>query len=427
MLNSAIIFTCKLISFVSKKLNLGHGSTWPGHIALKLNSNFINQILNNSATEVVLVTGTNGKTTAAKLIQTILETNGKKVILNSSGANLLNGIASSLIINSNLNGKLTSDFAIFEIDENTLPQITKTIEPNYIVALNLFRDQLDRYGEIDTIARKWKEAYKKLKSTQFVLNADDPQIAFLGNGLKTAHYFGLDSKGNNIEEHAADSLLCPKCANRLTFATHYFSHLGDWSCSNCGLKRPNREINSDLFLPLRGTYAIYDIQAAALLAKLIGLSKEQINQGLRNFKPAFGRQEKITIDNKEIQLFLSKNPTSFNESLRTIADSNAQNLLIALNDRIPDGTDVSWIWDIDFESLIKKEINLYLAGDRVYDLALRIKYSEIKILEENIFENLSEAIGKGILETKTNDTFYILPTYSAMLETRKIITGKKIL
>jgi UDP-N-acetylmuramyl tripeptide synthase len=427
VINILIILFGKTFSFLSKRFNLGHGSTWPGHIALKLNPNFTNQILNKSKTEVILVTGTNGKTTTAKLLQTILETNGKKVILNDSGANLLNGIASTIILNSKLNGNLEADFAIFEVDENTLPQVTKTITPNYIIALDLFRDQLDRYGEIDTIARKWKDAYKSLKNTQFILNADDPQIAFLGNGLTTAHYFGLDSKGNNIEEHAADSLLCPKCANRLTFKTHYFSHLGDWSCAKCGLKRPNREINADLFLPLRGTYAIYDIQAAALLAKLTGLTTEQINQGLKNFRPAFGRQEIIKIEDKNIQLFLSKNPTSFNESLRTIAGNNAANLLIVLNDRIPDGTDVSWIWDIDFESLIKKNMNLYLAGDRVYDLALRIKYSDVNILEENIFENLSEAIGKGMLETKANETFYILPTYSAMLETRKIITGKKIL
>ena len=210
MLNSIIIISCKFISLISKKLNLGHGSTWPGHIALKLNPNFINQILSKSKTKVILITGTNGKTTTAKLLQAILEINGKKVILNSSGANLLNGIASTIILNSVLNGNLEADFAIFEIDENTLSQITKTVEPDYIIALNLFRDQLDRYGEIDTIAKKWKEAYAKLTKTQFILNADDPQIAFLGNNLKTAHYFGLDSKGNNITQHASDSILCPK-------------------------------------------------------------------------------------------------------------------------------------------------------------------------------------------------------------------------
>jgi lipid II isoglutaminyl synthase (glutamine-hydrolysing) len=427
MINILIILFGKTFSFFSKRLNLGHGSTWPGHIALKLNPHFIIQILKNSKTRIILVTGTNGKTTTAKLLQTILENNGKKVVLNSSGANLLNGVASSLILKSDFKGKLTEDFVIFEVDENTLPQIVRIIEPDFIIALNLFRDQLDRYGEIDTIARKWKEAYAKLPSTQLILNADDPQIAYLGENLRHVHYFGLDLQGSDKSEHAADSILCPRCGKRLNFTSHYFSHLGDWSCQSCGLVRPKSEADKDIFLPLEGTYAIYDIQAAALLSKLIGLTKNQINQGLKNFQPAFGRQEIIKIDGKNVQFFLSKNPTSFNESLRAIAQKNAKNLLIVLNDRIPDGTDVSWIWDIDFETLIKSNMNLYLAGDRVYDLALRIKYAGITISEKNIFENLNDAIGKGINETKRNQTFYILPTYSAMLEARKILTGKKIL
>jgi len=427
MLNKSIIFCGKLISYVSKILNLGNGSTWPGHIALKINQNFINQMLGKSKTKVILVTGTNGKTTTAKLLQAILETNGKKVVLNSSGANLLNGIASAIILNSNLNGDSNADFAIFEIDENTLPQIIKTVEPNFIIALNLFRDQLDRYGEIDLIARRWKEAYIKLRKTQFILNADDPQIAYLGNDLKNVDYFGIDSKGNDISEHASDSILCPKCGKKLTFTRHYFSHLGDWSCKNCGLTKPNHEFIKSLFYPLSGTYSIYDVQAASLVAKLNGLTITDINKGLKSFRPAFGRQEMFKAGDKNIQFFLSKNPTSFNESLRAIAEKNANNLLIVLNDRIPDGTDVSWIWDIDFETLVRKGMNLYLAGDRVYDLALRMKYAGIVIVDENIFENLNEAIEKGLYDTGVKQTFYVLPTYSAMLEARKIITGKKIL
>jgi UDP-N-acetylmuramyl tripeptide synthase len=427
MLNSTITFFCKLISSFSKQMNLGHGSTWPGHIALKFNPHFINQTLSKSATKVVLVTGTNGKTTTTKLLQTILENNGKKVIVNDSGANLLNGLASAIILNSNLRGNLDADFAIFEVDENTLPQITGTIEPDYIIALNLFRDQLDRYGEIDTIARKWKEAYAKLTKTQLILNADDPQIAYLGDGLKNTYYFGLDSKGNDRTEHSADSILCPKCGHKLYFLTHYFSHLGDWACGNCGLTRPKRTIEDDIIFTLSGTYAIYDVQAAVLTTKLIGLNKEQINQGLKNFQPAFGRQEIIKVGEKNVQLFLSKNPTSFNESLRTIAEKNARNLLVVLNDRIPDGTDISWVWDIDFEILIKKGMNLYLSGDRVYDLALRIKYSGIEFSTENIFENLNDAISQSVNHTKDSETLYVLPTYSAMLEARKILTGKKIL
>jgi UDP-N-acetylmuramyl tripeptide synthase len=429
-MNFLILFLGKLISKISTILRLGNGSTWPGHIALGLNPNFVNQILKNSKTKIILVTGTNGKTTTAKLLQTIFEKNNQKVFLNSSGANLLNGIASSIILKSNFAGNLNFDFAIFEVDENTLPQITETIEPDFIIALNLFRDQLDRYGEINTIARNWKNAYEKLKKTQFILNADDPQIAYLGEGFdKKSRYFGLnDPKFEyKTQQHAADSILCPKCGTKLAYEAFYFSHLGKWKCDNCGLRRPTPSLENFNYYPLLGTYAIYDTLAAILTTQILGLTDDKIEEALRVFKPAFGRQEITEVEEKKVQLFLSKNPTSFNESLRTINAGNAKNLLIVLNDRIPDGTDVSWIWDIDFETLITKNTKLYLAGDRVYDLALRLKYAGINAPEENIFEDLESAVQKGLNETSLSEIFYILPTYSAMLETRKIITGKKIL
>jgi len=429
-MNFLILLFGKSLSKFSKFLNLGHGSTWPGHIALKLNRNFISDLLKKSGIKTILVTGTNGKTTTAKLLQTILEENNRRVFLNSSGANLLNGIASSIIMKSTINGKLNYDFAIFEVDENTLPQITNLIEPDFIIALNLFRDQLDRYGEINTIAKNWKNAYQKLNKTKFILNADDPQIAYLGNDLNSkCHYFGLNNKNfeYKIQQHAADSILCPKCGNKLAYDAFYFSHLGRWKCEKCGLTRPKPTLESLKSYPLIGTYAIYDTLAAVLAAQNLGITKTAIESALLSFKPAFGRQEITKIDNKNVQLFLAKNPTSFNESLRTINEKNANNLLIILNDRIPDGTDVSWIWDIDFETLINPKMKLYLAGDRVYDLALRLKYSGFEVSEENIFENLKNAFTKGLREIQANDVFYVLPTYSAMLEARKILTGKKIL
>lgn len=428
-MNFLILIVAKTISKISKALNLGHGSTWPGQIALTFNPQFIKQILAQSKVKVILVTGTNGKTTTSKLLQSILETDGKKVILNSSGANLLNGVASSLILNSNLSVKLNADFAIFEVDENVLPLITALIEPEFIIGLNLFRDQLDRYGEIDTIAKKWKDAYAKLVNTTFILDADDPQIAFLGKDLKTVYYFGISDEKFEIKEqqHSADSLLCPRCGQRLSYSAFYFSHLGKWHCNQCGLERPSFKNAIDITYPLRGTYAIYDTEAAALTARLIGLSIKQINTGLKNFQPAFGRQEILEIHNRKVEFFLSKNPTSFNESLRTIHNLEAKNLMIILNDRVPDGTDVSWIWDIDFEILVNKKIKLHLAGDRVYDLALRIKYAGINLENSNIFENLDSGISQALKTCNQNETLFILPTYSAMLDARKILTGKKIL
>jgi lipid II isoglutaminyl synthase (glutamine-hydrolysing) len=429
-MNLLILTLGKSLSKLSKLFNLGHGSTWPGHIALRLNRNFTVDLLNRSKTKIILITGTNGKTTTAKLLETILEKNNQTVLLNSSGANLLNGIASSIILKCDLRGNLNFGYAIFEVDENALPQITKLITPDYIIALNLFRDQLDRYGEINTVAKNWTNAYRKLDNTQFILNADDPQVAYLGNNLdKNVHYFGLNDPklGHKTQQHAADSILCPKCSAKLDYDVFYFSHLGKWKCKACGLTRPKPVLDNLSYYPLLGTYAIYDILAAALTAQILGVSNDKIENAFKEFKPAFGRQEVLEIDDKKVQLFLSKNPTSFNESLRTINESHAKNLLIVLNDRIPDGTDISWIWDIDFEILTNRSVKLYLAGDRVYDLALRLRYSNIDVPIENIFENLEDATKKGLVEIKNNETLYILPTYSAMLDVRKILTGKKIL
>jgi len=429
VLDILLIIFGKLIVLVSRILNLGSGSTWPGHIALSSNKDFIKNVLKNSKIKIILVAGTNGKTTTGKLIQTILEKNNKKVFQNTAGANLLNGIASSLISNSDLSGKINKDFAIFEIDENTLPLIIKEISnPDFIIILNLFRDQLDRYGEVNTIAKKWGDALKHLDGkTTLILNADDPQVAFLGDGSKAkVSYFGLDNKNDDPRsQHASDSTYCPKCQTKLNYNSVYFSHLGEWNCPNCGYEHPKKTFTSFLFYPLLGTYNQYNTNATVLLAKNLGLSDEEIKNALKNFKPAFGRQEVLTIDNKRVQIFLSKNPTGLNESLKTIADLGAENLLLVLNDRIPDGRDVSWIWDVDFENFTSNFENITVAGDRVFDMGLRLKYAGFKNFQTE--ENLTKAVNVALEKTAKNEILYILPTYSAMLEVRKILTGKKIL
>lgn len=433
-MNSLLILIGKLLSIVSRITNVGSGSTWPGHIALSFNKNFIKDILktNGQQLKTILIAGTNGKTTTAKLIQTILEKNGKKVFQNRAGANLLNGIASSLILNSNSSGKIDKDFAIFEIDENTLPFILKEIEnPDFIILLNLFRDQLDRYGELNTISKKWIESLKKLKSkTTLILNADDPQVVFLGKKSKSnVLYFGIDSKNKTEKtQHASDSTYCPNCSEKLIYTSVYFSHLGDWECKKCEYKHPQKTFTSSPIYPLSGTYNEYNTNAAVLLAETLGIKKEKITASLKGFKPAFGRQETLYIGGKKIRLFLSKNPTSFNESLRTISSLNARNLLLVLNDRIPDGRDVSWIWDVDFEENADlRKMKIHVSGDRVYDLALRLKYAELPLSETQIHAELKNAINTVLKTTPQDETLYILPTYSAMLEVRKILTGKKIL
>ncbi len=438
-MNISLVILGKIIIFLSRVLNFGSGSTWSGHIALLANRKFIKSFFAKSKVKIILIAGTNGKTTTGKIIQTILEEDKKFVFQNQSGANLLNGIASALIHYSNFIAGLDYDYAILEVDENTLPLILKEVFPNYIILLNLFRDQLDRYGEVNIITNKWSKALRNLSSkTTLILNADDPQIASLGTKTYAkTYYFGvLPTTSNASLEHASDSIYCPKCSNKLDYKNVTFSHLGNWDCKNCGFKRPKIDFSDFNIYPLPGLYNKYNTHAAVLLVKMLGVSDNKIKTALKNFKPAFGRQEIVKYNKKNVQIFLSKNPTSFNQSLSTINTLAARYLLIVLNDRIPDGRDVSWIWDVDFENNLENFKSIFISGDRPYDMGLRLKYSiqnshlkQGRSLAENfkIYEDLKKAIDDSLKGIKSSDTLYILPTYSAMLDLRKILTGKKIL
>ena len=432
-----IIFFGKAFIFFSNLLNLGNGSTWPGHIALKLNPSFIKDLLlsdpRGRKLKIIIIAGTNGKTTTGKLISEILRANGKSVIENAAGANLLNGLASTLINGSRLFdsvrrglAELEYDYLIFESDENALPEVIEQTNPDYVICLNLFRDQLDRYGEIDSIAKKWQKAFEKLNpSTTLILNADDPQMSYLSsNTSANSLYFGLSEKAKEKTSHGADTTHCPKCSDKLDFETVFFSHLGIWHCPNCKLRRPNLDLSKINYYPLPGTYNKYNSLAASLVAISERINLESIKKTYTNFTPAFGRQEKIGYKGKNVQIFLSKNPTSFNESLQTIRDLDGKNLLIVLNDKIPDGLDVSWIWDINFEDILDKKFNIAVSGDRVYDMALRLKYAE---QFTHIELDPKTMLNKMIQGLEPKETLYILANYSAMLDARKILTGRKIL
>lgn len=439
MINFLIILLGKITQGLSRFLGLGYGGTWPGEIALLLSPGILSDLAKYVSRGIVLVAGTNGKTTTSLLIRKILETSGSRVISNESGANLLNGIVSSLITEASWSGQISGDWAVFEIDENSLPQALNFITPKVIVCCNLFRDQLDRYGEVDVIAQKWRKSFMKLgKETTLVLNSDDPQIASLGDGLEAkVAYFGINDRKYFLDkiEHAQDSIFCVKCHHRLIYEGVYYSHIGLWRCSNCQNKRPVPDVYP-IKSPLPGLYNKYNVQAAVAVAKCIGIKNSVVKTAIDNFAPAFGRQEEFQIKGKKVKIFLSKNPAGFNESLKTVLDKGADNILMVLNDRIPDGRDVSWIWDVDFEMMLDID-NLIVSGDRAYDLGLRLKYaakiqqSKVKGQKHKfpfkIIENLKEAIHRALDSTKKKDTLYILPTYSAMLEARKILTGKKIL
>jgi len=432
MKNFIFATASKSISAISKITNRGAGSTWPGHLALKADEKIITNLLKHSKTKIILVAGTNGKTTTGKMLATVLQSAGKRVFQNNSGANLLNGIASSLLLHTNIFGALTADYAIFEVDENNLPLILEEITPHAVIVLDLFRDQLDRYGELDSIAKKWKDAFAKLPSvTTLLLNADDPLVSSLGENSKAQiAYFGLTEKSSQQLSHAADSIYCPYCQHKLEFSEIYYSHLGNWKCPSCKHTRPEITLSESTY-PLSGTYNKYNTLAAVLGAKSLGIDQEAIDTGLQKVTPAFGRQEKIIIKGKEIQIFLAKNPTSFNESLKTIMQiSPKPKLMILLNDRIPDGTDVSWIWDIDIEEYMNQFETIYVGGDRLYDMALRLQYAfkkPVSPLPLILDEDLSLLTKTALKQVEKDETLFILPTYSAMLDVRKILTGRGIL
>jgi UDP-N-acetylmuramyl tripeptide synthase len=270
-----------------------------------------------------------------------------------------------------------------------------------------------------------------------VLNADDPQIAFLARGLKAkVLFFGLNDPSSYLTEHdyATDSTYCLNCGGKLSYEGIYFSHLGNWYCGKCLEKKPTPTLSSWEY-PLEGVYNRYNTLAAVLIGKTLSIEDETIKNALRNFKPAFGRLEEIEINGKKLKILLSKNPTGFNESLRTAISNNPKTIILALNDRIPDGRDISWIWDVDFE-MIPDDTRIIITGDRAFDLGLRLKYarwqpkngkSQRQKSNIRIHENTTEAIKVGLEEIAKGETLYILPTYSAMLEIRKVIGGRKIL
>lgn len=428
----------KMIIFFSRLFNLGSGSTWPGHLAFLINKNFIEDILKkNPEKKIIVVSGTNGKTTTVELIKFILKKRGISVITNEEGANLLNGMASSLIRNINFFGKFTQSVIIWETDEFNLPLIVKKTLPDGVILLNLFRDQLDRYGEVNTIAQRWLNALKETpKKTKIYLNGDDPQLMFLGKKLKKEkkiYFFGINRSLMNEKKvpHDADSSFCPVCGTKLVYHKIAYSHLGDYYCSKCQFKRGLVEKFNDkkIFYPLSGLFMKYNTHAVILfLMTFFNIEFNFINKNLRLFQPKFGRQEEIKIGEKDGLIFLVKNPASYNQAIKTVFEKEKEKKIdcfLILNDRIPDGRDVSWIWDVDFEKLSNGD-KIYIAGDRGFEMALRLKYNFIDEKKLIFFEDLKSAID-NISKIKYKGKIYVFPNYSAMLELRKLLVGRKFL
>ncbi|MEH2154328.1 Mur ligase family protein [Nostoc sp.] len=429
------VSVAKSVTFIVRSLRLGAASVLPGSIARRIEPRLLQLLSQQVKNGVILIAGTNGKTTTALLLCTILERKGFRVTHNSTGANLENGLMTALLESTNLLGTLNTDYAILEVDENIVPRVLAPLQPRIILCLNLFRDQLDRYGEVDTISKRWTKVISTLPAETVVIpNADDPTLSNLGQQLpQRVLFFGLNEPEHYLEAipHAVDSIYCPKCGHSLDYKGVYLSHLGDFTCPKCGFSKSKPTLESNQWSQiLVGLYNKYNTLAAATAAIELGVDEATIRDTINNFQAAFGRAEDLVINGKRVRILLSKNPVGTNETIRVVTQSTDKTTLLVLNDRTPDGTDVSWIWDVDTEKLVERGGTLVVSGDRVYDMALRLRYSQ-KSLESNlnliVEEDLRQAIATALEHTPENETLHILPTYSAMLEVREVLTGRKIL
>ena len=437
------ILISKSIINLSKVLFKG-GTNFPGKIALKLDKNILRIVSKNY--KVILITGTNGKTTTTSMIYDVIKSSNKSVITNSTGANLETGITSCFIDNYRFNNETLDKYAVIEVDEANLKFITEYIVPEIIIITNLFRDQLDRYGEVYTTLNKILEGIVKSPKSVLLLNGDE---SLLGD-LKVPNplvYYGFECSPNKSTtvDINADAKFCKKCKNAYSYEFITYNHLGKFYCEKCGYKRPPLDyfVNSieelttssslvkindtEYTISQPGVYNIYNGLCAVGAARILGIDEEIIVSSLKNTVSSFGRQESIQINGKEVKIILVKNPAGYNEALNTVSlDKRSLNLCMLLNDNYADGRDVSWIWDVDFEQLSNLNIsNTIVGGQRLYDMAVRLKVAGLDYSKFSVCEN-HETILKSI-ENCDGEIVYILATYTAMINFRKFLHGKKLI
>jgi UDP-N-acetylmuramyl tripeptide synthase len=442
---TAAIWAGKATGALSRFSRRGGGTTLPGDVARVIDSDILRKLSQDLKYGAIVITGTNGKTTTARLISWLLEGAGHRVVSNRSGANLIFGVTAAALESANASGRLSADWGVFEIDEASLPKAIDEIQPKAALVLNLFRDQLDRYGELESIAKKIEAALANLPAgSTALLNADDPRVAEIGLNLTGPPlWFGLDDTTVAERElpHAADARTCPRCGASLIFDAVYVGHDGVYHCPNGDFERPPPDITAKnikldgfdnvamtmhstkakqdqrIALPFGGLYNAYNVLAAYTAGITLGLDPGYIARRLQNFRAAFGRQERMEFRGRHLNLVLSKNPAGFNETLRTAVDlANGHNFLIALNDRKADGTDVSWIWDVDFERLKGKARALIPAGNRAHDLAVRFKYAGVGATPPET--DPGKALDALVKATPEGETAHLLCTYTAMLDLR---------
>ena len=444
----AALFSAK---FVNTCLHIvkSAGTSLPGVVALKISRNFLSFLSKYCEKKIVTVTGTNGKTTTAGLAAHILKTAKNHVLHNEKGANMLSGIASSLAVN--YKPFSTFDYAVLESDEAYLTKLYDYIKADYLIVTNLFRDQLDRYGELDTTAKKIQEAITKNKALKIFINADDPMLSELGSDNKII-YFGFDNvtyKTTVQESQApAESVYC-SCGNDLSYKTGYYAHIGNYFCKSCGKKRPEPDYKgyaviyddySEIYLKyfkngqetencfrinLAGLYNAYNALAAISIALEFCIDAGVIQKGLDTYKSVFGRAEKFVLNGKNVLVQLIKNPTGASEVLRTVNNKNNSQLLIIINDNYADGRDVSWLWDADFELLKNYPQNIVVSGTRAFDMAVRLKYAGFDESKIKVINNIQDALNYSVSRVEQNGKLLIMPTYTALLEMQKLLKKLK--
>jgi lipid II isoglutaminyl synthase (glutamine-hydrolysing) len=440
----------RAVRALSRRLGRGGGTTLPGRLLLRVSPGALARMGSELDDGAAVVSATNGKTTTSAMVAAILERSGEQVVHNRAGSNMGWGVATALLDARRGRGQL----GLFEVDEAWLPQVAGALHPGAYLLANLFRDQLDRYGELETLADGWASLVAEQDGrARFVLNADDPLVADLGRGREGVVYFGVEDDSQALPElqHAADSKHCRNCGTPYVYDAIYLGHLGRYHCPGCGRTRPEPTVVAtrvaldgmssadvtlrtpagtiDFRLPLPGLYNVYNAVAAAALALDLGASLDDVEQALTGFGGAFGRVETIAVPHpaggeRPVSILLIKNPAGANEVLRTLTLAGEPiDLWIALNDKIADGRDVSWIWDADFELLAGHVRRVVCSGTRAEELALRLKYAGIHA-DTAVDRDLGVALDGAVAAGEPGRPLYALPTYTALIELRDLLSGR---
>jgi len=432
----------RAVGLAARASGRGGGTSLPGRVLLRLDPQALHRLAAQLTRGRYVISATNGKTTTAAISASILERAGRRLVRNSAGANMAGGIASTLLAAARSDGTLSGDSGLFEVDEFWLDAVTAQLEPDALVLGNLFRDQLDRYGELESIASRWAAVVAGLDpATALILNADDPLIAELGREHGAPLYFGVEDERLALaaRQHASDAAHCRRCGTAYVYERVYLGHLGHYRCPGCGWQRPvpvvqAREITlhgstaasftlvsgdqrRPVAMQLPGLYNVYNALAAAALGVACCVSLDTIAAGIEAATAAFGRAETVELAGLPIQILLIKNPAGANAILQTLVlEPGELDLLVILNDKIADGRDVSWIWDADFEPLVPRVRHVVCAGRRAAELALRFKYAGLASDRLTVQTELGRALDSAA--GSANGRLFVLPTYTALLELR---------